>query len=474
MAKPTYEELKQRVSELEKEAIERKEKARKDSNLQWRTTFDAICDAVCLLDEQGTILTCNRAMSRLVKKPLQEIAGRKCWEVVHGTSKPIEGCPIVRMQKTLRRETMLLPIGNRWFNVAVDPLLDDEGKLAGAAHIITEITQIKQSEETVQASEERLDAMLRSLGDHMSMMDKDLNIIWANKTAQKLFGNDIVGKKCFEVYHKRKEPCKPYPCLTLKAFKDGNVHEHDTRVIDKNGETIYFHCTANVALRDKQGTPTAVIEISRDVTDVKRAEEALRQSEEKYRLLIENIPSVTWITSEHGHTTFISPNVETIYGYSQKEICEAGESLWFGRIHPDDMEMVKESFAMTFTKQQTFDVQYRIQRKDGEWIWAHDMAMCAYEKDGVRYAYGVFSDITDRKQTEEALRLSEARLRSAIDSLPFDFFMLDEDGRYVMQSVSSLPHWGDITGKRPEDLWLRMHLPGLSGKRTIAGLLQAR
>jgi two-component system cell cycle sensor histidine kinase/response regulator CckA len=185
-------------------------------------------------------------------------------------------------------------------------------------------TRLKQSEGAFQASEERLDAMLSSIGDHMSMMDKDLNIIWANETAKKIFGNDSIGKKCFEAYHKRKEPCEPHPCLTLKAFQDGKVHEHDTQVIDKNGETIYFHCTANVALRDKQGNPMAVIEISRDVTDAKRA--------------------------------------------------------------------------------------------------------------------------------EEALRLSEARLRAAIDSLPFDFFMLNENGRYVMQSAGSLPHWGDIRGKRPADL----------------------
>jgi len=131
----------------------------------------------------------------------------------------------------------------------------------------------KQAEEALGESEEKLDAMLQSIGNHMSMMDKDLNIIWANETAKKVFGNNIIGKKCFEAYHKRKEPCEPYPCLTLKAFQDGKAHEHDTQVIGKDGKIIYFHCTANVALRDKEGKPTAVIEISRDITESKRAEE---------------------------------------------------------------------------------------------------------------------------------------------------------------------------------------------------------
>ncbi|MBE9542426.1 MAG: PAS domain-containing protein, partial [Proteobacteria bacterium] len=91
-----------------------------------------------------------------------------------------------------------------------------------------DITDRKQAEEALLESEGKLNAMLQSIGDHMSMMDKDLNIIWANKIAKEVFGNDIIGKKCYETYHQRKEPCEPYPCLTLKAFRDGKVHKHDT------------------------------------------------------------------------------------------------------------------------------------------------------------------------------------------------------------------------------------------------------
>ncbi len=93
-----------------------------------------------------------------------------------------------------------------------------------------EALERERAVETLLESNEKLDAMLRSIGDHMSMMDKDLNIIWANETAKKIFGNQIIGKKCYEAYHRRKEPCEPYPCLTLQTFQDGKVHEHDTQV----------------------------------------------------------------------------------------------------------------------------------------------------------------------------------------------------------------------------------------------------
>ncbi|MBL7197871.1 MAG: PAS domain-containing protein [Candidatus Omnitrophica bacterium] len=137
--------------------------------------------------------------------------------------------------------------------------------------------ECRKTMEALQENEGKFNAMLQSIGDHMSMMDKDLNIIWANEIAKEIFGNDIIGKKCYQVYHNRKESCEPYPCLTLKAFQDGKIYEHDTQVIDKDGKIIYFHCTANVALRDKEGKPKGVIEISRDITERKKTEGELKK-----------------------------------------------------------------------------------------------------------------------------------------------------------------------------------------------------
>ena len=117
-----------------------------------------------------------------------------------------------------------------------------------------------------------LTAMLQSIGDHISIMDAELNIVWANDVAKKRFGDDIIGKKCHEAYHDSPSPCEPSPCITKRAFEDGCIHEHDTEVIDKDGNTICFHCTANVALRDVNGNPTRVIEISRDITELKKAQ----------------------------------------------------------------------------------------------------------------------------------------------------------------------------------------------------------
>jgi PAS domain-containing protein len=89
------------------------EEGLQDAARQWEMTFDAVTDSVMLLDAKHRILRCNDATVKLLGKEAGEIVGHHCWELVHGTSEPIEGCPIVRMSKTLHRETMSLPLGER-------------------------------------------------------------------------------------------------------------------------------------------------------------------------------------------------------------------------------------------------------------------------------------------------------------------------------------------------------------------------
>ena len=139
----------------------------------------------------------------------------------------------------------------------------------------------KKSEEALQESKDKLNAMLESISDPMIMVDKDLHIIWTNEASKNLFGDDIMGKKCFQVYHGKDTQFKLDSCTAIKAFQDGQAHSCDFQVVDKNGIKRYFHCTANVALRDNKGNQTAVIAIARDITDRKNAEEKITAAYKK-------------------------------------------------------------------------------------------------------------------------------------------------------------------------------------------------
>jgi PAS domain S-box-containing protein len=119
----------------------------KVSARQWQTTFEGINDAIFLLDMEGKILQCNKAMATLLGKSFSEIIGSICCKLVHGTSGPIEGCPRIRMRETRSRENLVLSLEDRWFNVSSDPILDETDHLIGAVHIISDITERKRAED---------------------------------------------------------------------------------------------------------------------------------------------------------------------------------------------------------------------------------------------------------------------------------------------------------------------------------------
>jgi len=151
--------LKQRLTRLVpavnralREARERAERTQVEEALrvsarEWGTTFDAINDMVALTDSEGRIVRCNKAMANLLERPVDKIIGHRCFELLHGTSEPIKECPFLRLQKTRCRESLVWAVRDRWFNIAVDPLMDQEGKIVGGVHIMSDITERKQMEE---------------------------------------------------------------------------------------------------------------------------------------------------------------------------------------------------------------------------------------------------------------------------------------------------------------------------------------
>jgi len=163
------------------------------------------------------------------------------------------------------------------------------------------------------------------------------------------------------------------------------------------------------------GREFAILEqsVNTMVATLNEAIDREKKSEERYRRLIENIPDVIWTAAQDGSTIFISRNVESLYGYTPEEIYEQGVTLFYGRIHPDDVAAVRKAFGSLFSEK-TFDIEYRIQHRDGQWIWIHDRSTAIYQKDGEWYADGVFSDITERKHADERLHQMYTELEQRV------------------------------------------------------------
>lgn len=133
------------------------EEAAHQSAREWRETFDAIVDSITIIDIDGRIRRYNQATENMLGKTKIELEGNYCYKVVHGLQHPIPECPVVRMKASKGRETLEVETGNRWFQVMVDPVLDKEGQLVGAVHIMQDITARKKMEHDLQEERKLLE-----------------------------------------------------------------------------------------------------------------------------------------------------------------------------------------------------------------------------------------------------------------------------------------------------------------------------
>jgi len=268
---------------------------------------------------------------------------------------------------------------------------------------LIESSERKLAEENLRQSENKYRTLVENLPQKIFLKDKNSVYVSCNENYArdlKIKPEEIAGKTDYDFYPR--ELAEKYRADDQRIMRLGNTEDIEERYI-QNGRELWVH-TVKTPIKDEKGQCIGLLGIFRDITERKKAEEALKASEEKYRSLVQNIPDVVWTTDINGKTIFISPNVKEIYGYTSEEIYKGGDSTWFDRIHPDDVEKVKGAFISLFEKGELFDAEYRIQRKDKDWIWLRDRATNVYEKNGIKYADGVFSNITERKRVEEEIR----------------------------------------------------------------------
>ncbi len=151
----------------------------------------------------------------------------------------------------------------------------------------------------------------------------------------------------------------------------------------------------------------------------RRADAAVQQAETRYRLLVENMPAITYVISAEPpyNTLYISPQIERLLGFAPDEWI-ADPDLWEKQLHPDDRERVLVEDRASREGNRAFVAEYRIRARDGRVVWLHDETHHISEPGLAPFSQGIEIDITSRKQAEEALREAESRYRILVEQLP--------------------------------------------------------
>ena len=297
--------------------------------------------------------------------------------------------------------------------------------IGGRQHLLEssiDITERKRAEEELALLKHSVDVC----NDGAYRTDVEDRLIYVNDAGCRALGyerEELAGKKMGDVIpHASPEILKRlWQCLRTQGF-----FSMDTVHRRKDGSEFPVDLVITYV---QFGGKEFACGFARDITERKQAEQTLALAEEKYHSLVLNIPDVAWTVDSMGRLIYVSPNIEKLTGFSATEILQDGVRLLGGEDSPDARQ-ARAFLEALFNRGEAYDLECRVQRKSGEWIWVHDRAVASYERNGVRYADGLLSDITARKQAERALRESEQFNREVIASAREGVVVYDRQLRY--------------------------------------------
>ena len=244
----------------------------------WQPLLNAILDPVCLIDIKHTILQCNKAFAAFVSKPLSQIPGSCCWELVHPQEGSLDKCPVKKSIITRERTKITHQLGDKWFQVTADPFFDEQNNFVCAIHIFSDITDQKITENKFSQEAQLQNSIINGFHDAISVLDSDLNIVMVNDRVRQMLPANatIIGSKCFQMYHQRQQPCEN--CPSHRALQSGEMETEEVLFIDKDSNELTLELRV-FPIKNEAGNITHIAEFVRDITLKKQADTEKKQAD---------------------------------------------------------------------------------------------------------------------------------------------------------------------------------------------------
>ena len=379
----------------------------------------SIADAVITTDPEGRVIFLNPVASRLTGWSLNEAVGcplKKVFRTVQEASRRTDDLPIAKVVddgEIVLSDDELVLIARDGTATSVEhnaaPIRDSNGKVKGVVIIFRDITERRCAEQAQRESEERF----RQLADHISdvFWVHELDgpkIAYVSPAYEKLWG-----RSCQSLYKRPMsylEAVHPEDreraVLAHHRLVNGKATADEYRILRPDG-AIRWVWDRGFPIRDQWGRVVRIAGIAEDITERKRVEEALRESEERFRTLADATPVLIWGTGTDKLCNYFNKQWLNFTGRTIEQ--EMGDG-WSQGVHPDDLKGCLETYVTAFHARTSFRMEYRLKRHDGEYRWVMDTGVPRFTPDGTFSGYiGSCIDITDRKLAEEGLRQSDRR-----------------------------------------------------------------
>lgn len=434
---------------------------------------------LAFFDREYRFLRINGALAEMNGLPAGEHIGRTLREIVPENAGAVEPIldEVFRTGRTVEREitggTRREPGVIRTWITGFYPVFAGASEPFAVGAYVVEITDRKQAEQRVRQSEERLQTIIENLAEGLVVVDAEGAALHWNRNALHMHGyerhmdeliflSNLVDTYELSALDGRVISFEDWP--VRRMLRGEEVRDYELVVHNKkdNWERIFSYTGVLVPATQEQ--PQIGLLTIRDVTERKRTEQALRESEQRFRMLADNMSQFAWMADENGRIFWYNKRWFEYTGTSFEEMEGWG---WQKVQHPDHVERVVKKIAHCFKTGEIWEDTFPLRGKDGQYRWFLSRAVPIRDKDGkVLRWFGTNTDITAQSHAEEALREREqelveanrlaetslAQLRATIDSMTEGVYVGDERGEPLLFNPALLRIYGFSPDASPRSL----------------------
>ncbi len=346
-----------------------------------------------------------------------------------GSLRPVEEAPPLRALRGESvqnvEEIIRTPLRGelRYRQVSAAPVRDASGNITGSVSVVRDITDLKKAEEKLQLQQKHFRALIENASDAITIAGADGTISYESPSCERMSGfkpEERIGANMIERVHP--DDIKLLSDTFSRLIQHpGSTMWDEIRLRHKDGKWLTAEATVTNLLHDP--AVNGIVVNLRNITARKRAEEALRESEARYRLLAENLSDVIWTMGTDLKYTYVSPSVTLLRGYTVEE---AMAQPLAENLTPESLEIAMKLMVEEEAKERTgqYDpnrsvtMEVEVSCKNASTIWLENRVTYLRDSNGQIAAYlGISRDITKRKKAEEALKASEDKFRGLFEHM---------------------------------------------------------
>ncbi len=399
----------------------------RESEERYRCVVEQAADAIFVLDPAGRFVDVNRRACESLGYARDELLGMTMADI-DGEDRRTDlrpGDTATLECRHRRKDGTTFPV-----EVRVGLLEAGDGRLKIA--LARDVTRRRQADAALRESERRFRETLESARLIAVWLDPVGRVTFCNDALLALTGyrrDEVVGRNWFDAFVPEPER-ETIKARYARNVRSGQLLTHfENEIVTRSGERRLISWS-NTVLRDPDGRPVGANSLGEDVTERRRTEAALRQSEERFRALIEKSYGAVCLLDIDGTVRYVSPSVERIAGRAPAELVGHNAFEWS---HPDDLAAVREPFDRFRAEPgATITYRHRFRHTDGSWRWVEVTLTNLLRDPAVAAVVCNFHDVTERVRADEALRESEERYRRLFEESPIGIYRSTPDGRILL------------------------------------------